>query len=165
MIAGVKSQPDYSARDAVQDVVLLLQTVKKLFVGIDTNENEAVTALDALTKYYTLRQADAESNEKHLERFKSVWKTVEIASGEECLVPKFVITSDKYTNMQDEEWKEAIKAIHFFTRANRMRFETLLREVSAGVVLGVDNYPTSIDQAFCILTETSYGNSSEDVWQ
>ena len=64
MIAGVKSQPDYSARDAVQDVVLLLQTVKKLFVGIDTNENEAVTALDALTKYYTLACLSSVTSER-----------------------------------------------------------------------------------------------------
>ena len=46
MIAGVKSQPDYTAKNEVQDVVWLLKTVKKLSIGIDSNENEANIALD-----------------------------------------------------------------------------------------------------------------------
>ena len=39
-------------------------------------------------------------------------------------------------------------------RANRARFGAKIREVSAAVVLGIDNYPLTLDQAFRILTET-----------
>ena len=54
----------------------------------------------ALTKYYTLHQADGGSNDKFIECFKNVWKTAEAAAGIESLGPKVVRTSATYMNME-----------------------------------------------------------------
>jgi hypothetical protein len=152
--ANIRSQKDFTDKDEAKDVIWLLNVVKKLSVGIDDNQNETITAIEALTNFYSLRQDDAESNDDYMARFKELWRTAEAAAGTNCLVPSINRTSEKYKNLSDEAWTEAMKAAFFFVRANRARFGAKIREVSAAVVLGVDNYPSTLDQAFRILTET-----------
>ena len=89
-----------------------------------------------------------------MERFEEAWKTADAAAGVNCLVPTITRTSEKYKGLSNDEWIEAMKAICFFVKANKMRFGSKIREVSETVVLGVDNYPTTLDVAYRILTET-----------
>ena len=89
-----------------------------------------------------------------MERFEEVWKTADAAAGVKCLVPTIKRTSEKYKDLSDDEWIEAMKAVCFFNKANKMRFESKIREVSETVVTGVDNYPATLDAAYRILTET-----------
>ena len=54
MIAGVKLQPDYSAKDELQDVVWLLKIVKKLSIKIDRNESELLVTMGLSTVCYIM---------------------------------------------------------------------------------------------------------------
>ena len=128
--------------------------MKRQSVGINEHENEAVTTYDATKKFYDLRQTDGESIKRFRERFGESWKTAEAAAGLNCLVPGIQRTSQKYKDLSDEEWIEAVKAVSFFIKANKRVFGVKLREVSEAAVLGVDNYPMTLDQAYRILIET-----------
>ena len=114
MVAGLKSQNGYVKKELEKDVVWIMKAIKKLSVGIDENENEAITAYEAVKKFYELRQADGESNNRYMERFEEAWKTADAAAGVNCLVPTITRTSEKYKSLSDDEWIEAMKAICFF---------------------------------------------------
>ena len=152
--ANIRLHNEFTTKDEAKDVFWLLGVVKKLSVAINDNQNEAITAIEALTNFYSLCQADVERNNDYMARFKELWRSAEAAAGLNCLVPTINRTSDKYKDLSDEDWTEAMKAAFFFTRANRARFGAKIREVSAAIVLGIDNYPLTLDKAFRILSET-----------
>ena len=89
-----------------------------------------------------------------MERFEEASKTADVAAGVNCSVPTITRTSEKYKGLSNDEWIEAMKAICFLVKANQMRFGSKIREVSEAVVRGVDNYPTTLDAAYQVLTET-----------
>ena len=134
-------------------MVWLLQSVRKLSVSISEHENEAVPAYDATKKFYELRQNDGESIDRFLDWYEEAFKTAEAAAGINCLIPQIQRTSEKYKGLSDAQWVEAVKAVTFFLKANKKLFGPKIREVSEAVVLGVDNYPTTIDQAYRILKD------------
>ena len=70
-----------------KDVVWIMKAIKKLSVGIDENENEAVTAYDVVKSFYDLRQIDGESIDKFRDRFEESWKTAEAGAGLNCSLP------------------------------------------------------------------------------
>ena len=70
MVTGLKSQNGYVKKELEEkDVVWIMKAIEKLSVGIDENDNEAITAYEALKKFYELRQTDGESNNRFMERF------------------------------------------------------------------------------------------------
>ena len=100
-----------------------------------------------------MRQNDGESLDHFLDRYEEAFKTAEAAAVINCLIPQIQRASEKYSGLSDDEWVEAVKAVTFFLKANKKLFGPKLREVSEAVVLGVDNYPTTIDQAYSILRD------------
>ena len=56
--------------------------------------------------------------------------------------------------MSDEAWIEATKAIYFFLHADKIRFGDKIQEVSENIVLGADQFPTTMDAAYRILNDT-----------
>ena len=140
--------------DDSKDVLWLLKMVKRLSVGIDNNNNELLSALMSLERLPKMCQRPLETNDAYLERFKEYWATGETAAGEVCLVPSFVRYSDKYKNMNNDQWKEAVKVLTFFLHSDRIRFGSKVREISEQVVLGNDKFPTTIEQTYRILTDT-----------
>ena len=131
--------------DDSKDVLWLLKMVKKLSVGINDNNNESVSTLMLLERLQKMYQRPLETNDVYLERFKEYWVTGETAAREVCLVPSFVRYSDKYKNMNNDQWKEAVKALTFFVHSDRIRFGSKVREISEQVVLGNDKFPTTIE--------------------
>ncbi len=119
MVAGLKSQNGYVKKELEKDVVWIMKAIKKLSVGIDENENGAITAYEAVKKFYELRQADGESNNRYMERFEEAWKTADAAAGVNRLVPTITRTSEKYKSLSDEEWIESMKAICFLLKLTR----------------------------------------------
>ena len=99
-------------------------------------------------------QKPLKTNDAYLEQFKEYWATAEAASGQNCLVPNIMKTSKKYRNLDSNEWIEATKALYFFVHSNRICFGSKVQEVSEGVVLGADNYPLTLEQAYRILNDT-----------
>ena len=71
-----------------------------------------------------------------------------------CLVPEILSKSEKYKNFDEEQTVEATKALYFFVHADRMRFGSTINQVNAEVMFGTDQYPTTLDKAYAILTET-----------
>ena len=116
LASGIKSQKDFSKHDDVKDVLWLTQTIRKLSVGIDANENEIITTHDALKRLYNLRQGLNESNDDYLERFKELWETAVAAAGEQSIVTAMTRTSTKYKGMSNAQLTEATKAVFCLSR-------------------------------------------------
>ena len=154
LASGIKSQKDFSKHDDIKDVLWLTQTIRKLSVGIDANENEIITTHDALKRLYNLRQGLSESNDDYLERFKELWDTAVAAAGEESIVTTMTRTSTKYKSMSNDQLTEATKAVFLFIKADPVRYGERQRKVAEDVVLGVDKYPNDVDQAYAILNDT-----------
>ena len=155
LLASIKSQKTFSENFKKKDTVWLMEVIKKLSVGIDDNANDLLTAHDALKLIYNMVQGKTEPNDKYMERFKETWNAAVASSGSvKCLVPVILDQSDKYKNFSEEEKIEATKALYFFIHADRIRFGSKINQVNAGVVLGTDQYPTNLDKAYAILTET-----------
>ena len=53
-----------------------------------------------------------------MERFEEAWKTADAASVN-CLVPTITRTKEKYKDLSDDEWIEAMKAICFLLKPTR----------------------------------------------
>ena len=80
-----------------KDVLWLIETVKKLSVGLDDNANDLLTAHDAVKKFYNFVQDRAEPNVVYMERFKDSWNAAVASAGSvACLVPEIMKTSKKY---------------------------------------------------------------------
>ena len=56
--------------------------------------------------------------------------------------------------MTDDEWTEATKAMYFFLHADKIRFGDKIREIQENVVLGTDSFPTTMEAAYRILSDT-----------
>ena len=175
LLASIKSQKQYSEKYKEKDIVWLLEIIKRLSVGIDDNANDLLTAHDALKLFYNMVQGRTETNEKYMERFKETWNAAVATSGSiKCLVPEVLNKSDKYKDLDEEAKVEATKALYYFIHADRLRYGTKINQVNAAVVLGTDQYPTTLDKAYAILTETqkqlererlrsnNYGNRSRN---
>ena len=133
--------------------------MKGLSVVIDDNQNETVIAIEVLTNFYSLRQADAERNDEYMARFKELWRTAEAAAGPNCLVPNINRTSEMYKNLSDEDWTEVMKAAFFFVRANRARFGAKIRENPEAVVLGIDNFMIDFRFEWIYLNSFQYADA------
>ena len=127
---------------------------KNLSIGIDDNQNELMSAHSSKVRLYCMWKKPLETNDVYLERFKEYWSTADAAAGQNCLVPDIFKTSEKYKHMSDEAWIEATKAIYFFLYADHIRFGDKIREVSENIVLGTDQFPTTLDAVYCILSDT-----------
>lgn len=154
LLTSVKSSTGWTKKNEEKDPIWLLSQLKKLTVGIEDFQNELVNAHDALTRIYRMWQRPLETNDDYLERFKEYWATSEATAGVNCLVPEFRRTSDKYCFMTDSEWTEATKAMYFFLHADKIRFGDKIREIQENVVLGNDNFPTTVEAAYRILSDT-----------
>ena len=113
LISSIKSTPNFTTFDDARDIMWLLKTVKLLSVGIDENNNELVSAHDAVRRFFHMYQKPLETNDDYLERFKEYWATASAAAGNNCLVPNIVRTSVKYLKLTQDEWIEAVKALYF----------------------------------------------------
>ena len=69
-------------------------------------------------------------------------------------MPGITKTSENYDTMTDDEWAEAAKAMYFFLHADKIRFGDKIREIQENVVFGTDSYPTTLDGAYRILSDT-----------
>lgn len=163
----IEFQPNYTEHNSKSDVVWLMKVIKNLSTGIDENDdklvtghdesrtaNRLVTAHDALRKFYMMYQRPRETNADYMERFNELWNTAEAAAGKKCLVPDIIKSSAKYANMNEEEWIEATKAIYFLLHSDRNRYGEKLNEMSLALVLGRDDCPTTLNQAYRILSYT-----------
>jgi len=56
--------------------------------------------------------------------------------------------------MNADEVKEATKAIYTLLQSDRICYGNKVRQITEGVVLGHDNFPTTVDGAYRILTDT-----------
>jgi len=56
--------------------------------------------------------------------------------------------------MNADELKEATKAMYIFLQSGRIRYGNKVREIAEGVVLGHDNFPTTVNGAYRILADT-----------
>ena len=90
---------------------------------------------DATKTIYELRQSDGDSIDRFLDRDEEVFKITEAAAGINCLILLVQRTSEKYKNLSDADWVEAVKAVTFFVKANKKLFGPKIREISEAVVL------------------------------
>ena len=154
LLTSVKSSENWTTKNEEKDPIWLMNRLKKLTVGIDDFQNELVSAHDALARIYRMWQRPLETNDQYIERFKEYWATSEAAAGVNCLVPNITKTSGKYSSMTKEEWTEATKAMYFFLHADKIRFGDKIREIQENVVLGTDSFPTTMEAAYRILSDT-----------
>ena len=131
-----------------------MKILTKISVRIEETQNELAIAHDALTHVYRMYQRPLETNDEYMKRFKEYWGTGESTAGVDCLVPNISRSSVKYASMTDEEQKEATQAMYFLLHADRIRFGDKICKIQENVVLGTDQYPTTLNAAYRILSDT-----------
>ena len=65
--------------------------------------------------------------------------------------------------MNKDQWEEAVKALYYFTHADRIRVGNKMREISDNVLLGNDNFSITLEQAYRILTDTQQHLNADTV--
>ena len=73
LFSSIKSQQGFANEDDEQDIMWLMNVIKNLSVGIDDNKNEAVTAHDALKKFFLMYQSPRESIDDYLDRLEELF--------------------------------------------------------------------------------------------
>ena len=95
-----------------------------------------------------------ETIDDYFDRFTETWNTVEAAGGSSILIPTLPSGCKVYGRMSGDALKEAAMAMYVMLHADKIRFGQKVREIEENVVLGVDNFPTTMDGSYRILADT-----------
>jgi len=145
----------FTEKNKKKDLIWLMDLIRKLSIGVNETENELLIHFQVNKRLYNQYQKPVESNDEWFKRFHANWSAAEAAGGKKCLVPSNkILGSDKYKKMKDDELTEATKAMYILLQSDRIRYGNKVREIAEGVVLGHDNFPTTVDGAYRILADT-----------
>ena len=152
--AVLKGDDDFERKHKKRDAVWLLEQIKVVTSGIDNKSNKYKNLLATLTQLFTMRQGDTEANDKFLNRFKSNVQTVELAGGQDFLVPMKWL--DLYSSQQEKnEEKEKFMAMLFLSRSDTKRYGEVQNSLQKQMNLGIDQYPVTVALTFDLLVRES----------
>ena len=166
--ALLKQEKDYEKKDSKQDVLWLLEQLKKITSGLDSKSNKRCNLFDALLAFITMRQGNDESDSAYLKRFRVNLDTLCSAGGRHILCsPDLIDAADKdnITDVEKEAEENKFKAIVFLKRSDPTRYGGFLTELQNSAHLDRDEYPISETAAMDLMVRRSGVFSSSLIQQ
>ena len=156
--AVLKTESDYEEKDGEQDVLWLLENLKKLTSGLDSKGNKRCNLFDALLAFITMRQGDTESDTSYMKRFRVNTDTLIAAGGQHIFCsPELMdaVDKDNPTEKEKQIEEDKFKAIVFLKRSDQGRYGNFLTELQNSAHLNRDEYPESETAALDLMVRRS----------
>ena len=155
----VKGDDDFSSKDLQFDCIWLLQKLKLITAGLDERSNKFATYVTAVRQAFTVRQRENESNDSYRKRFESHVLTLDLVGGKHVTYSPTVMQSldDKLDPAVESDVLEAQQktmGMMLILGADPTRFQSLQDSLEEGVLLGRDEYPETVTQAYELLQST-----------
>ena len=153
----IKGYSDFETSDSQFDCIWLLQKAKTVSAGLDERANIYYTLSTSIRQAFSVRQRDFETNDAYRKRFESHVMTLHLVGGRYVMSSPQILQSliSGTTTAADviaEEQK--MKAMMMILGADPARFSTLQQSLEEGVLLGRDEYPTTVINAYELLQST-----------
>ena len=158
LLAILKQEKEYDQKNSSQDVLWLMEKLKKLTAGLDNKSNKRCNLFDALYALVTMKQGDTESDVGYMKRFRVNIDTLVSAGGKHILCsPELAEAQDQNDIKDDERKKEEsrFKAIIFLKRSDPGRYADFLLELQNNAHLENDMYPDSESDALDLMVRRS----------
>ena len=153
----IKGDEDFSDKDLQFDCIWLLIKCKLITAGLDERANKHSTYVTAVRQAFSVRQRENESNDAYRKRFESQSMILDLVGGKHVMSSPTILGLMKYGNATAADIikeEQKTKAMMLILGADPSRFQHLQDSLEEGVLLGRDEYPITITQAYELLQST-----------
>ena len=143
----------------------MVKELKKATSGIDNKSYPVLTLLDSIHTLFSMKQSEAEPNDRYLERFKSNVNTIELAHGEYIFCPtSFVkpVDPDNITAAEKKIECEKMKAALLLRNSDHKRYGALSLRLREGVTLGRNEYPETLSSMYELMVRQRQNNNNNN---
>jgi hypothetical protein len=157
MQAKVESLPEFAAIRGPMEGIGLLKLLKTIAFKFEPQVYKPLAIDDAIYKFIHARQSKQMSAAEYLEQFQNnvdVLDAVGATFGPHRGVVEMITGDQRANEATPEQYNEATErsiAIAFINRADRTRYGRLLEDLRNNYLMGQDNYPRSLNQAYNLL--------------
>ena len=153
----IKGDEDFTNKDLQFDCIWLLTKCKLVTAGLDERANKHSTYVTAIRQAFSVRQRDNESNDAYRKRLESHLLILDLVGGKHVISSPDILKLIKQgaasaTDIINQE--QRTKGMMLILGADPTRFQALQDSLEEGVLLGRDEYPTTITQAYELLQST-----------
>ena len=153
----IKGETAFEERDMKYDIIWLLQKCKLITAGLDEKSNVYYTLVTSIKQTFNIFQRENESNDNYRTRFESEAMTLHLVGGKHVMSSPSILKRLYPKNITDEnksQEEHKMKAMVFTMGSDPTRYSLLLQTLEDGVLLGRDEYPTTITAAYDLLQST-----------
>lgn len=147
----VKTFPDFRAREREQDGLWLLTVLKELCAGIDRRANPYITTYKLCRDYFNLHQQVGESAGAYYRRFKLCIEYLK-QLGTDVSVHANLLQNDAFAFFDTTDSSDKFHAAAFILNVEK-KYSPMLTQLSNAMLLGRDEYPTTLLKAFSLLSK------------
>ena len=162
---NIKSITEFKDRYDTVDTIWLVKELKKATSGIDNKSYPVLTLLDSIHTLFSMKQSEAEPNDRYLERFKSNVNTIELAHGEYIFCPTSFVKPVDPNNITAAEKKiecEKMKAALLLRNSDHKRYGALSHRLREGVTLGRNEYPETLSSMYELMVRQRQNNNNNN---
>ena len=153
----IKGDEEFSEKDLQFDCIWHLIKCKLITAGLDKRANKHSTYVTAVRQAFNVRQRENESNDAYRKRFESQVLILDLVGGKHVMSSPDILRLMKYSEITAAdiiEEEQRTKAMMLILGADPSRFQPLQDSLEEGVLLGRDEYPVTITQAYELLQST-----------
>ena len=154
----IKGHSEYREQSIDFNCIWLLQKLKLASSGMDARANKYFTLVMAMRYAFTVRQRNNETNDSYRVRLESQLMLLKLAGGKHALHSPDMIQKSAIGILGQDDIKaeeEKMKAMILILGADPDRFGHLQSSLEEGVMLGRDEYPTTMVLAYELLQKTA----------
>ena len=153
----IKGDEEFTEKDLQFDCIWLLIKCKLTTAGLDERANKYSNYVKAVRQAFTVKQRENETNDAYRKRFDSQVLTLDLVGGNHVMSSPDIMRNIKTNTLSAADIiaeEQRTKAMMLILGADPTRFQSLQESLEEGVLLGRDEYPVSVTQAYELMQST-----------